>query len=134
MDGLPKNVQRDLEDCMALTANNRSMTLNVAINYGARAEITDAARKLAEKVAQGDLKPKQITEEMFAQHLYLPTLPEPDLLIRTSGEMRLSNFMLWQLSYSEIVTQRVLWPDFRRRHLHKAIAEYQSRQRRFGGR
>jgi undecaprenyl diphosphate synthase len=134
MDGLPKNVVKDLEYSMERTANNRSMVLNVAINYGARGEIADAARAIAASVQQGDLAVDDIDESCVAQHLYRPALPDPDLLIRTSGEMRLSNFMLWQLSYTEIVMMKTLWPDFRKSHLRKAIAEYQQRQRRFGGR
>jgi len=134
MDGLPTKVARDMEDSMERTANNRSMTLNVAINYGARSEIADAARAIAVEVQQGDLGLDDIDESCLAQHLYQPMLPDPDLLIRTSGEMRMSNFMLWQLSYTEIVMMKTLWPDFRKSHLRKSIAEYQQGQRRFGGR
>ena len=134
MDGLPKNVVRDLEYSMERTANNKSMILNVAINYGARAEIADAARAIATEVQRGDLAVDKIDEACIAGHLYRPSLPDPDLLIRTSGEMRMSNFMLWQMSYTEIFMTKTLWPDFRKSHLRKAIAEYQQRQRRFGGR
>jgi undecaprenyl diphosphate synthase len=134
MDGLPKGVVKDLDYSMERTANNKSMILNVAINYGARREIVDAARAIAAEVKAGQLALDDVDEACFAQHLYCPTLPDPDLLIRTSGEMRISNFMLWQLSYTEIVTMKTLWPDFRKNHLRKAIAEYQERQRRFGGR
>jgi len=134
MDGLPKNVVKDLEYSMDRTVSNKSMVLNVAINYGARAEIADAARAIATEVQQGDLAVDKIDEACVADHLYRPALPDPDLLIRTSGEMRMSNFMLWQLSYTEIVMMKTLWPDFRKSHLRKAIAEYQQRQRRFGGR
>ncbi|MCP4641868.1 MAG: isoprenyl transferase [bacterium] len=133
-EGLSDRVQADLDRSEQLTANNKSMILNVAINYGGRAEIADAAKALARDVKSGRLNPDDIDEDQFAQRLYLPELPDPDLLIRTSGEMRISNFMLWQLSYAEIVPSTVLWPDFRRRHLVKAIIEYQARQRRFGGR
>ncbi|GMV93939.1 MAG: isoprenyl transferase [Candidatus Hydrogenedentota bacterium] len=134
MDGLPQRAQRDLRHSMELTANNTAMTLNVAINYGARAELADAARAIAREVKAGKLDPDSVDEACVAEHLYVPHLPDPDLLIRTSGEMRLSNFMLWQLSYAEIVAVPTLWPDFRKPHLYAAIAEYQSRQRRFGGR
>lgn len=134
MAGLPKRAAHDLTNSMERTADNKSMTLNIAINYGARGEIVDATKAIAEKVKAGRLKPDAIDEACFAKHLYLPELPDPDLLIRTSGEMRISNFMLWQLSYTEIVMTSVLWPDFRKRHLIKAIADYQARQRRFGGR
>ena len=132
--GLSKRTVGDMTHCMELTKNNKSMTVNVAINYGARAEIADATKAIASRVKAGDLRIEDIDEECFAKHLYVPSLPELDLLIRTSGEMRISNFMLWQCSYAEFVPMRVLWPDFRKRHLHQAIAIYQSRQRRFGGR
>lgn len=133
-DGLPKRVLEDFKWCTELTAENTAMTLNVAINYGSRYEIVDAVKSIAEGVASGDIKPGEIDEECLSRHLYVPDLPDPDLLIRTSGEMRLSNFMLWQLSYSELIVLDVLWPDFRKPHLYKAIAEFQSRNRRFGGR
>jgi undecaprenyl diphosphate synthase len=133
-EGLSRRVVNDLNRCTELTKNNRSMICNVAINYGARAEIVDAARAIARDVKAARLRLSDIDEARFAKYLYVPDLPDPDLLIRTSGELRISNFMLWQLSYAEIVPTRVLWPDFRKRHLLKAIAEYQSRQRRFGGR
>jgi undecaprenyl diphosphate synthase len=134
MDGLPANAVRDLRHCIELTRNNTAMVLNVAINYGSRAEIADAARHVAEDAIAGKLKPDTIDEACFARYLYVPGLPDPDLLIRTSGELRLSNFMLWQMSYAEIVVMPTLWPDFRKQHLHEAIREYQARQRRFGGR
>ena len=133
-EGLSERVLSDLEYCEARTRDNRLMTLNVAINYGGRAEIADAARRLAREAAAGALRPEDVDAEAVARRLYVPELPDVDLLIRTSGEMRLSNFMLWQVSYAEIVTLGVLWPDFRKRHLHEAIARYQKRQRRFGGR
>lgn len=131
---LAPQVQEDLRHSASLTAGNTAMTLNVALNYGARAEIVDAARAIAMDAAAGRLQPDAVDETLFARYLYVPDLPELDLLVRTSGEMRLSNFMLWQVSYAEIVTSKTLWPDFRRRHLLKAIAEYQARHRRFGGR
>ena len=134
MDGLPERAQRDLRHAMDLTAGNTAMVLNVAINYGARAELTDAARHIAVEVRDGRLRPEEVDEACLARHLYVPSLPDPDMLIRTSGEMRLSNFMLWQLSYAEIVLTPTLWPDFRKPDLIKAIAEFQSRERRFGGR
>ncbi len=133
-DGLPQRVRADLERCEQLTKDNRAMRVNVAINYGGRMEIVDAARAIAGEVKQGKLKPEQIDESCLARHLYQPDLPDPDLLIRTSGELRLSNFMLWQLSYSEIVVTKTLWPDFRQSHLFRAIVKYQQRTRRFGGR
>ncbi len=134
MEGLGEQARRDLERCIALTDQNKSMLLNIAINYGGRAEIADAARSIAAEAARGALAVEDIDEACFARHLYVPDLPELDLLIRTSGEMRLSNFMLWQASYAEFVAMPTLWPDFRKEHLLEAIALYQSRHRRFGGR
>lgn len=134
LEDLPSRARQDMERAMAATAANRSMVLNVALNYGARAEIVDAARAAAADAVAGKLAPEDLDEARFARYLYQPKLPDPDLLIRTSGEMRLSNFMLWQLSYAEIVVSPTLWPDFRKRHLCRAIAEFQSRKRRFGGR
>jgi len=133
-EGLTPRVTKDLAYCEELTRANRSMVVNVAINYGGRAEIVDATKRIAEEVRAGRLAIDAIDEACFAQHLYVPELPEPDLLVRTSGEVRLSNFMLWELSYAEIVSTKTLWPDFRKRHLYDAIVEYQARQRRFGGR
>lgn len=134
LDGLPARAREDLRNAMERTAKNEAMTVNVALNYGSRAEITDAVRAIALEVREGRLDPEFISDETIQQHLYRPELPDPDLLIRTSGEMRLSNFMLWQLSYAEIVVLPVYWPDFRKPHLHQAILEYQGRDRRFGGR
>ncbi len=131
---LPERAVRDLKHSMELTAGNTAMIVNVAINYGSRAELADAAQQIAREVKAGRLDPADVDEVCVAKHLYVPELPDPDLLIRTSGEMRLSNFMLWQLSYGEIVPTKTLWPDFRKRHLYEAIAEFQSRRRRFGGR
>ncbi|MBX7257368.1 MAG: isoprenyl transferase [Candidatus Hydrogenedentes bacterium] len=134
MEGLPEKAVQDLRASMERTKNNKSMRLNVAINYGARAEISDAAKAIARDALAGKIKPDDVDEALFAKYLYQADLPDPDLLIRTSGELRLSNFMMWQLSYAEIVAPDVLWPDFRKPHLYAAIAEYQSRKRRFGGR
>ena len=131
---LSAHVRADLDYSMNRTRDNRSMIVNVALNYGGRAEIADAAKALAKEARAGELDPDLIDEAAVSRHLYMPELPDPDLLIRTSGEMRLSNFMLWQLSYAEIVPMRVLWPDFRAGHLKRAIAEFQARNRRFGKR
>ena len=133
-DELSEQTLADLDHCMDLTRNNKSMVVNVAVNYGSRREIADAARAIAQQAAAGTLDPDDVDEACVARHLYVPDLPEMDFMIRTSGEMRISNFMLWQFSYAEFVAMRVLWPDFRRRHLRQAIATFQSRQRRFGGR
>lgn len=118
--------------CVEATAGGTALDLNLCISYGSRAEITRAARRLAEQVAAGALAPEEITEERVAAELYTAPWPDPDLLIRTSGEMRLSNFLLWQLAYAEIHVTPVLWPDFTRAHLFEAILDYQRRDRRFG--
>lgn len=133
-EGLPKKAVEDLQFCLDRTRENTAMVCNVALNYGGRAELVDATRAIARKIADGTLQPDAIDETVFANHLYDPAHSEVDLLIRTSGEMRLSNFLLWQLSYAEIVVQEVLWPDFRKGHLCEAILAYQARSRRFGGR
>ncbi|HOK09828.1 MAG TPA: polyprenyl diphosphate synthase [Candidatus Hydrogenedens sp.] len=131
---LPPNAIQDLEYCLHRTENNTDMTVIVGLNYGGRQEILRATRSLAEKVQAGMLSPQQIDEEIFVKHLYVPEFSEVDLLIRTSGEQRVSNFMLWQISYAEMVFLPVLWPDFRRQHLWEAIVQYQQRERRFGSR
>jgi undecaprenyl diphosphate synthase len=130
--GLPEKLQEIFRQAEAQTRNNTGLQLSVAINYSGRAEITDAARKLAEATARGELSPEQIDEAAFAGALYLPEIPDPELLIRTSGERRVSNYLLWQIAYSEIYITPVLWPDFRKIHLLEAMLDYQQRQRRFG--
>jgi len=134
MEGLPPRAAADVRRCLEITKDNRALTVNVALNYGGRTELVDAARQLARDAAAGLIDPGNISEEDFAQRLYIPEYSELDLLIRTSGEMRVSNFMLWQISYAEIHVTPVLWPDFRREHLKAAIADFQSRKRRYGGR
>ncbi|HEV3452382.1 MAG TPA: polyprenyl diphosphate synthase [Acidimicrobiia bacterium] len=129
---VPQRVRRHIMDTEAMTARNRRMTLTFAFNYGGRAELLDAARAIAAEVADGRLAPSRINERALARHLYAPDMPDPDLLVRTSGEYRISNFLLWQLAYAELVFTDVLWPDFRREDLFAAIAEYQGRERRFG--
>ena len=114
------------------TAGGGKLALNICLSYSGRAEITRAARRLAEEVKRGELDPAEIDEAAFARNLWTAAFPDPDLLIRTSGEMRLSNFLLWQLAYAEIHVTPVLWPDFTRTHLYEAIIEYQRRERRFG--
>jgi undecaprenyl diphosphate synthase len=118
--------------CVAATAGGSVLDLNLCISYGSRAEITRAARRLAERVAAGELTPDAVTEEKLNAELYTAPWPDPDLLIRTSGEQRLSNFLLWQLAYAEIHVTPVLWPDFTRAHLFEAILDFQRRDRRFG--
>lgn len=122
-----------IEEAETLTRDNTALKLVVAFNYGARVEIAGAARRLAEKVARGELAASAITPEIFGAHLDTAGLADPDLLIRTSGEVRLSNFLLWQLAYAELVFLDVLWPDFSREHLDQALAIYRARNRRFGG-
>ena len=134
LDELPAAAANDVRKCMELTRNNTGMEVCIALNYGGRAEIVAAARRLAESVERGELQPQDITEERFAERLYLPEHAEVDLLIRTSGEYRISNFLLWQISYAEIVVTPTLWPDFGPQCLYDALVDYQSRKRRFGGR
>lgn len=129
---LPSELQAVLHRAQQMTANNRRITLHLAINYGGRAELVDAVRAIACKVQQGELAPDAIDEATVQAHLYQPDLPDPDLLIRTAGEQRVSNFLLWQTAYTELHITPVLWPDFDMEHLLKAIADYQSRQRKFG--
>jgi undecaprenyl diphosphate synthase len=130
---LPENVQEHLRKSIATLSKNNGLTLVMALSYGSRIEIVDAVRGIAEKVKRGKLDPADITEQIFAQHLYTRNIPDPDLLIRTSGEMRVSNFLLWQISYAELVITPTLWPDFRKPHLFAALEEYARRHRRFGG-
>ncbi len=130
---LPEFVQEQLAKTRAALERNTGLTLVLALSYGARVEIVEAVRNIAAKVKQGDIDPAEITEQVISQHLYTRHLPDPDLLIRTSGEMRLSNFLLWQISYTELVVTPTLWPDFRKPHLCEAIEEYARRHRRFGG-
>jgi undecaprenyl diphosphate synthase len=129
---VPARVQRRIEETEELTRRNRKLTLTFAFNYGGRAELVDAARAIADEVAAGRLRPDKVDERTLHRHLYAPDMPDPDLLVRTSGEFRISNYLLWELAYSELVFTDVLWPDFRREHLIEAIAEYQKRERRFG--
>ncbi len=132
IDRLEGAARAAVDRLVAQTAGNSKLTLNLFISYGSRAEITRAARRIAEEVAAGRLKPEDVDETALAQRLYTADCPDPDLLIRTSGEQRISNFLLWQLAYTEIVISPVLWPDFGRQQLFEAIAEYQNRDRRFG--
>ena len=128
-EDIPRPVIRELDRVEDLTRTNDRMTLVVALNYGGRSEIVDAARRILE---EGRITPAALDEDAFAAHLYTDGIPDPDFLIRTSGELRVSNFLLWQIAYTEIYVTPVLWPDFRRRHLLEAVLEYQKRERRFG--
>lgn len=128
---LPPAVQRDLESALERTRRNTGLRLTLALNYGARAELVDAVRSLVDRLRRNGST--VIDESTFSQHLYTRGLPDPDLLIRTSGELRLSNFLLWQVAYAEIWVTETLWPDFTQSHLFQAIIDYQRRERRFGG-
>lgn len=131
-DDLPASLRQALDDAVALTAGNSGLQIIFAINYSGRAELTDAARRLAAQTIAGALDPSALTEDDFAGALYLPDVPAPDLLIRTGGETRISNYLLWQIAYTELWFTPLLWPEFRAAHLLDAIAEYQHRQRKFG--
>jgi undecaprenyl diphosphate synthase len=130
---LPDAVQQQLEKSKAALAKNTGLTLVLALSYGGRTEIIEAVRELAAKARNGTIDPAEINERVFSEHLYTRHYPDPDLLIRTSGEMRVSNFLLWQISYAEFVVTPVLWPDFRKAQLYEALEEYARRHRRFGG-
>ena len=132
MHELPRPVQDQLTEDIEATRHNSRITLNIAVNYGGRGEIVDAARYAAEMVQRGEIEPNDIDERFFAGLMYHPELPDPDLLIRTAGEMRISNFLLWQCAYTELYVTQTLWPDFTKDDLVKAIADYQSRTRKFG--
>lgn len=134
LEDLPRETAGDIRECLERTRNNKAMDVCIALNYGGRQELVDAARRLAGQVKAETLREEDITEEVLAANLYLPQHSEVDLLIRTSGENRISNFMLWQISYAEIIVTPTLWPDFNRSCLNDAIVEYQARNRRFGGR
>jgi undecaprenyl diphosphate synthase len=132
LDRLPAQTQKSVEDAIARTANNREMTLVFALSYGGRCEIVDAARKLLRAAELGELDPESLDEKTFASYLYEPDIPDPDLVIRTGAESRISNFLLWQVAYSEIYTSELMWPAFRKPDLVNAVLEYQKRERRFG--
>jgi undecaprenyl diphosphate synthase len=131
--GLPALVLEELENTLAATKQNTGMRLCLAINYGSRAEILDAVRHIAAKVKAGTLACEAVTEQTIAEHLYTAGMPDPDLLIRTAGEMRISNYLLWQISYAELHVTQVYWPEFGIRELHGALADFAGRNRRFGG-
>lgn len=129
---LPEFVQEQLKKTRAALEKNNGLTLILALSYGGRTELIEATRAIAQKVKEGQLEPAEINEALISQHLYTRNYPDPDLLIRTSGEMRVSNFLLWQISYAELVVTRTLWPDFRKPQFFEAIEEYTHRHRRFG--
>jgi undecaprenyl diphosphate synthase len=132
-EGLAADIVRDIADAELLTRNNTRIDVNICINYGARDEILRAARNLARRVAAGEMTPEEIDEANFERELLTAGLPDPDLLIRTSGEQRISNFLLWQCAYTELVFVDTLWPDFGKEHLERAITEFRRRERRYGG-
>jgi undecaprenyl diphosphate synthase len=129
---LPEKVQEALHQTMSATKDNTAMTLILALSYGGRAEIIRMVQELAKRIKGGEIDPNDVTAELIADHLYTHDIPDPDLLIRTSGEMRISNFLLWQIAYSEIFVTPTLWPDFGRDELLEILKEYQNRERRFG--
>jgi undecaprenyl diphosphate synthase len=133
LDDLPRPVIRELDKSRDMSRKNDGMVLCLALSYSGRTEIVHAARSLARKAADGELDPESIDEAAFARHLYTAGMPEPDLLIRTAGEMRVSNFLLWQISYAELWVTERCWPDFRDEDLYQAISDYASRTRKFGG-
>lgn len=132
-EGIPKSVQNEMDRTIDMTAAHDGLTLCLAINYGARGEMTDAVRRIAEEVRAGRLQPSDIDEACFARHLYTDGMPDPDLLVRTAGEMRFSNYLLWQISYAEFWVTERCWPEFREADLHDAIRDFAARNRKFGG-
>ncbi len=132
-DGIPQRVQMEMDKTIKLSQNNTGTCLCLAINYGGRAELVDAVRRIAEQARDGKLDPKNVTEESIGEYLYTSGMPDPDLLIRTAGELRLSNFLLWQISYAELWVTNQCWPEFENADLHQAIRDYAARDRRFGG-
>ncbi|MGN6504279.1 MAG: isoprenyl transferase [Tepidisphaeraceae bacterium] len=132
LDNLPDEVMDEVNETLELTRNNTGLNLVLALNYGSRAEITDAVRSIAAKVKAGELDPQDVTEKTISDHLYTAGWPDPDLLIRTAGEMRVSNYLLWQISYAELYVSDVLWPEFGVPELHKALNAFARRNRRFG--
>ena len=132
IDKLPNIVQDELNYVIKKTKNNNQMTLTLALSYGGREEIASTFKRLAIKVKNNIISPEKIDQSIINEHLYTQNLPDVDLLIRTSGEKRISNFLLWQIAYAELYFSKVLWPDFTKKHLHKALTSYQKRERRFG--
>jgi undecaprenyl diphosphate synthase len=132
IQNLPASCQRELQEAMQITSGNDGLTLVLALSYSGRWEIMEAVRKIAAEVEKGTLHTPEINEAVFTNYLNTKGIPDPELLIRTSGEMRISNFLLWQIAYSELYMSEILWPDFRREHLYEAIRSYQQRERRFG--
>ncbi|MEN8123521.1 MAG: isoprenyl transferase [Bacteroidota bacterium] len=132
IEKLPDKAKKELKDTIEITKNNSHLTLTLALNYGSREEIINAFKKISKKIVNNELKTEEIDEKIINNHLYTFTLPDVDFLIRTSGELRISNFLLWQIAYAEFYFTEVLWPDFKKEDFYKAIINYQSRERRFG--
>ncbi len=132
IEALPKEVRKELKEAIEKTKNNKRMVLNLALSYSGRWEIIEAVREIARDVKRGKIRIEEIDDKLFSNYLKTAGIPDPDLLIRTSGEFRISNFLLWQLAYTELYITDCLWPDFRRKHLYEAIRDYQRRERRFG--
>ena len=132
ISNLPKKARRELEDVIEKTSGNSHMVLTLALSYGSREELTHCIRQIADKVKSGELNTEAVDESVINEHLYTQNLPDVDLLIRTSGEQRISNFLLWQIAYAELYFTKILWPDFRKKDLYEAIYNYQNRERRFG--
>jgi undecaprenyl diphosphate synthase len=132
-DGIPNNVLREIDKTIELSSTNTGTRLCLAINYGGRAEMVDAVQRIAFEVQAGRLRPEEITESILAGQLYTAGMPDPDLLVRTAGEMRISNFLLWQISYAELWVTQLCWPEFQTGDLHQAIRDFAARDRRFGG-
>jgi undecaprenyl diphosphate synthase len=132
-DGIPEPVRREMDKTIAMSRSNTGTRLCLAINYGGRAEMVDAVRRIAREVRDREMNLEDISEQSISQHLYTAGMPDPDLLIRTAGEMRVSNFLLWQISYAELWVTECCWPDFDKQHLHQAIRDFAARERRFGG-
>lgn len=133
IEELPDVAQRALQDAHNLTGDNQGLVLNLCLNYGGRTEIVDACKKIAQQVKDGQVSVAEITDEIISRNLYTKGYPDPDLLIRPAGELRISNYLLWQLAYTEFWLTDLLWPDFRKKHLLQAILDFQNRKRRFGG-
>jgi undecaprenyl diphosphate synthase len=131
-ENIPRSTMQAIDNAMELTRDNTGTALNIAFNYGGRAEIVDAVRGLCADISSGKVAPAEVDEDRFRSYLYVPDVPDPDLLVRTAGEMRISNFLVWELAYTELYITEVLWPDFRAQDLADAIVEFQSRERRFG--
>lgn len=132
LDQLPKKARKELQEVMDKTAENGHMTLVLALSYGGHMELVHSIQAIAQKVKSGEIAPEDIDQSLVENHLYTAGMPHPELMIRTSGEQRISNFLLWQLAYAELYFTPTLWPDFRKTHLHEALVNYQNRERRFG--